>query len=55
MLYLYKKEKLQPEITYEKIKNNLDNEKIKKISDYRVINRIILSALTKTIDEEKNE
>lgn len=55
LLYLYKKEKLQPEITYEKIKNNLDNEKIKKISDYRVINRIILSALTKTIDEEKNE
>lgn len=53
LLYLYKKEKLQPEITYEKIKNNLDNEKIKKISDYRVINRIILSALTKTIDEEK--
>ena len=55
LLHLYKKEKLQPEITYEKIKNNLDNEKIKKISDYRVINRIILSALTKTIDEEKNE
>ena len=53
LLHLYKKEKLQPEITYEKIKNNLDNEKIKKISDYRVINRIILSALTKTIDEEK--
>lgn len=55
LLYLYKKEKLQPEITYKKIKNNMDNEKIKKISDYRVINRIILSALTKTIDEEKNE
>ena len=54
LLILYKAENLQPQITARKIKSNLDYETISKISDFRVINRIITSALTKTIDNAKN-
>ena len=53
MLRIYKKEKLQPKITAKEIKENLDYETINKISDFRVINRIIISALTNTIDNAK--
>ena len=54
LLTLYKAENLKPQITAREIKNNLDYETINKISDFRVINRIITSALTKTIDKAKN-
>ena len=53
LLSIYKKEKLQPKITAKEIKENLDYETINKISDFRVINRIIISALTNTIDNAK--
>ena len=36
------------------IRNNLDYETINKISDFRVINRIIISALTRAIDNAKD-
>lgn len=50
LLSVYNEENLQPKITAKEINNNLDYEAINKISDFRVINRIITSALTKTID-----
>ena len=53
MLSLYSEESLQPQITAKEIKENLDYETINKIADFRVINRIIISALTKTIDNAK--
>lgn len=54
MLSVYREENLQPKITAKEIKNNLDYEAINKISDFRVINRIIISALTNTIDNAKD-
>ena len=54
LLSVYKEENLQPKITAREIKDNLDYETISKISDFRVINRIITSALTKTIDNAKD-
>jgi len=53
-LEVYKEENLQPKINANEIKNNLDYEAISKISDFRVINRIIISALMKTIDNAKS-
>lgn len=53
LLKVYKKENLQPKITAEEIKSNLDYDTINKIYDFRVINRIIISALTKTRDKAK--
>ena len=53
LLEVYKEENLQPKINANEIKNNLDYEAISKISDFRVINRIIISALMKTIDNAK--
>lgn len=53
LLGLYKAEKLQPQITAREIKNNLDYEQIDKISDFRIINRMIISALIDSIDEAK--
>lgn len=53
LLGLYKAEKLQPQITAREIKNNLDYEQIDKISDFRIINRMITSALIDSIDEAK--
>ena len=54
LLALYKTENLQPQITDKEIRNNLDYETINKISDFRVINRIIISALTRAIDNAKD-
>ena len=54
LLEVYKEENLQPKINADEIKNNLDYEAISKISDFRVINRIIISALMKTIDNAKS-
>ncbi len=54
LLSIYKEENLQPQITAKEIKENLDYETINKISDFRVINRLIISALTKTIDNAKH-
>ena len=54
LLSIYKEENLQPQITAKEIKENLDYETINKISDFRVINRIIISALTNTIDNAKH-
>ncbi len=54
LLEVYKEENLQPKINANEIKNNLDYEAISKISDFRVINRIIISALMKTIDNAKS-
>ncbi len=54
LLSIYKEENLQPTITAKEIKENLDSETINKISDFRVINRIIISALTNTIDNAKH-
>ena len=54
LLALYKTENLQPQITDKEIRNNLDYETINKISDFRVINRIIISALTREIDNAKD-
>ncbi len=54
LLSVYREENLQPKITAKEINNNLDYEAINKISDFRVINRIITSALTKTIDNAKD-
>lgn len=53
LLEVYKEENLQPKINANEIKNNLDYEAISKISDFRAINRIIISALMKTIDNAK--
>lgn len=53
LLEVYKEENLQPKINANEIKNNLDYEAISKISDFRAINRIIISALMKTIDSAK--
>lgn len=53
LLGLYKAENLQPQITAREIKNNLDYEQVDKISDFRIINRIITSALIDSIDEAK--
>ena len=54
LLRLYKAENIQPQITAKEIRNNLDYETINKISDFRVINRIIISALTRAIDNAKD-
>ena len=54
LLALYKTENLQPQITDKEIRNNLDYETINKISDFRVINCIIISALTRAIDNAKD-
>lgn len=54
LLSVYREENLQPKITATEIKSNLDYETINKISDFRVINRIIISALTNTIDNAKD-
>ena len=54
LLSVYREENRQPKITATEIKSNLDYETINKISDFRVINRIIISALTNTIDNAKD-
>ena len=53
LIFLYRKENLKPEITSEKIKSNLNYNIIKEVSDFRVINRIILNALIKSMDAKK--
>lgn len=54
LLKKYNTEIVNPKITISEIKQNIDFEKIGNISDFRVINRIITTALIKTIDNSKN-
>lgn len=49
----YKYQKLGPKITLEEIKQNIDYEIINKVSDFRIINRMIRDALTKAINDKK--
>ena len=49
----YNKEIINPKITIKKIRNNIDYEVINNISDFRVINRVIMNALIKAIDDSK--